>query len=506
MSKSYKKYKIDFVDRVLDPVHGFIDLTKVESEIYKLRIFRRLASIKQLGLTNWIFPGSEHTRFIHSLGVMHICDEMAKNLRNLDGSPRCNDGMRQTIRLAGLLHDIGHYPLSHITEEVYIQEDGLTGVNNILNNYHNSVVEQIQKLDSKKTPEYMKSRYSKPMHHESIGTKVIVNDKEIKDIIKRYCPFVKIEDICDIIVGCVDNVIDPLDGTVNNDLSVMIQLMHAELDADGIDYLLRDASFSGTTYGTFTLGLLLRNLVVSKYNSVEIVGVKPKGISTIDQYLLGKYLSYTQVIFNRHVAVLELMAQILTHYLMRGNVEKGYYAPEDLLHYIENHEKVDDFIRFTDRKFWTCLDQNDVDHANLNGKFLGIIIKRLKDYQELPMKENGELVWINDSPSEVYKSIVNSDMYHSLEEKPEKALFIFHKREFTSELPEKEFEDIVFDIRNINDKESEEFKNENIRRLQEGISVVESDGSIHLLIDDPRSMISHMKHAATYIFREYKIE
>lgn len=109
-------YKIEFVDRILDPVHGFSDLTQVEKEIIELPIFKRMQSLKQLSLTNWVFPGAEHTRYMHSLGVMYIADLMALNLRDSEYNLKYNGGERQLLRLAGLLHDIGHYPLSHVTE------------------------------------------------------------------------------------------------------------------------------------------------------------------------------------------------------------------------------------------------------------------------------------------------------------------------------------------------------------------------------------------------------
>ncbi len=107
-------YKLNFTDKILDNVHGFIEYTDVEREIIELPVFKRLQSIKQLSLTNWIFPGAEHTRFIHSLGVMHIADQMAIQLRYTDEE-------RQLVRLAGLLHDLGHYPLSHVGERAYMQ-------------------------------------------------------------------------------------------------------------------------------------------------------------------------------------------------------------------------------------------------------------------------------------------------------------------------------------------------------------------------------------------------
>lgn len=103
---------IKFVGRVLDNVHGFIYYTRAEELIMNTLLFKRLQSIKQLSIVNWVFPGSEHTRYIHSLGVMYIADKIALRL-NLSSDER------KIVRLAGLLHDIGHYPLSHVCEFPY---------------------------------------------------------------------------------------------------------------------------------------------------------------------------------------------------------------------------------------------------------------------------------------------------------------------------------------------------------------------------------------------------
>jgi HD superfamily phosphohydrolase len=105
---------ITFTNYIFDNVHGYIGLTFIEDQIERLEIFQRLRRIKQLGLVNWVFPGAEHTRYSHSLGVMHIIDQMAIRLD-------FNDDDRQILRLAGMLHDIGHYPLSHIGEYAYKQ-------------------------------------------------------------------------------------------------------------------------------------------------------------------------------------------------------------------------------------------------------------------------------------------------------------------------------------------------------------------------------------------------
>ena len=104
--------QIEFCSEILDNVHGFIPYTQAEKKIMDTLLFKRLQSIKQLSVVNWVFPGSEHTRFIHSLGVMHIADKIATRL-NLTTKER------KILRFAGLLHDIGHYPLSHVCELPY---------------------------------------------------------------------------------------------------------------------------------------------------------------------------------------------------------------------------------------------------------------------------------------------------------------------------------------------------------------------------------------------------
>ena len=109
---------IQFCGRVLDNVHGFINYTRAEERIMDTLLFKRLQSIKQLSIVNWVFPGSEHTRYIHSLGVMYIADKIAQRLE-------LSTDKRKLVRLAGLLHDIGHYPLSHVCELPYKDESGV---------------------------------------------------------------------------------------------------------------------------------------------------------------------------------------------------------------------------------------------------------------------------------------------------------------------------------------------------------------------------------------------
>jgi len=482
------QYQLRFVDRILDPVHGLIDLTQVEKDLVELPIFRRLQSIKQLSLVHWVFPGAEHTRYMHSLGVMHIADQMAVHLTDTKDQPKFTDADRQLIRLAGLLHDIGHYPLSHVTESLYRASD----VSDLsLENHHASVKAMIDALmyDEPKIS-YMKNRYSEPMHHEAIGARLIHSDAEMKRIISSYCPFINIEDITDIIVGRVDR---------NPNISAMVQILHSEMDADGIDYVMRDATFSGTSYGSFELGLLLRNLVVTPYHGVDIVGIRPKGIAIADQYLTNRYFAYTQVFFNRHVAVIEEMAKQFSRTLIALDAS-NYPSAETLLKYVENHATNDRFLQFTDRAFWSQLDR--IGAADLKGIVPDYIVslhEKLLHYQEFSMVKDGELVITVNNPKQAAAQLQQTEMYQKLTQKDPSALILFHSRRFTTQLPETIFH-TAYPMQSQDEKVAGD-----TARLQEGVAVIESNQTPHLLADDSRSLMSLLYHTRAYILREYAL-
>ena len=105
---------------VLDPIHGSIELNPAEVAVLDSAAYQRLRSIKQLGFSEFSFPGATHNRYLHSLGVCHLAGRAFDSIFRRFGI--ANDSvrkrLRQTVRLAALLHDIGHGPLSHTTEEV----------------------------------------------------------------------------------------------------------------------------------------------------------------------------------------------------------------------------------------------------------------------------------------------------------------------------------------------------------------------------------------------------
>lgn len=325
--------EIVFKDRVLDSVHGFIYYTESEEKIINTSLFKRLQSIKQLSIVNWVFPGSEHTRYIHSLGVMYIADKIAIQLK-------LNVRERKIVRFAGLLHDIGHYPLSHVCEFPYKKNLESFPDDSFCLDVNKRVKNNIDELDGKSGYSYKYMSKSSGYHHENIGAFIVLNNKEIKDIIVNECGENAPEIIADMITGNVERMqTEPL----------LVQILHSELDADGIDYLMRDAMFSGTSFGTFELDQLIGCMTVGENKGKSILCITPKGIAAADQYLINKFFSYSQVVFNKHISITEWMAERIVNWMQKNNA----YFPKNtvLKQWVTSPKAEDKYIGFTDNFF-----------------------------------------------------------------------------------------------------------------------------------------------------------
>ena len=475
-------YKLNFTDKILDNVHGFIEYTDVEREIIELPVFKRLQSIKQLSLTNWIFPGAEHTRFIHSLGVMHIADQMAIQLRYTDEE-------RQLVRLAGLLHDLGHYPLSHVGERAYMQLSEKP--EDILGNQKRKVISRLAALSHRKM-DFMQEA-SNSYHHERITEAVIRSDREIPAIIEKYCGgsrLINIDNICSIIVGSTQR---------NPEISGLVQLVHSELDADRIDYIMRDATFSGTSYGSFELGLFLRSLTRTSYKGAEIVGVHAKGISIADQFLMNRYYSFTQVFFNRHVSILEFMAGFLSEQFIQR--EQGEYpSRERLLEWIKGHHTGTDFLYFTDRAFWDSLH-----HADLSGCPAGHLLgQKLLRYQELDLTKNREICITFSSSEELLRLLGEHAIYQNLMDPSVPYIPILCIEKFTEQIPVERYEGMLRQMCTEGGISEADAQRMRIHRLQEGITIIEEGREPMLLADSPASLMSRLYDTGVCILREYQ--
>ncbi|MEW5946652.1 MAG: HD domain-containing protein [bacterium] len=190
-----------------DPIHGFIQRSDIEQKLIDTSVFQRLRGIKQLSMANLVYPGALHTRFDHSIGVMHVAGRMAEKLE-VDWEKLPN------VRLSALLHDIGHGPFSHVSEDLLYK--------------------------------YYDKRRVKPKNnekiHELLTCQIIESNKELSRI-----PFDR-EKVSGLILGTLD---EPF----------VHGIISGPLDADKLDYLLRDSYFCGVKYGIYDIDRLIGTLL-----------------------------------------------------------------------------------------------------------------------------------------------------------------------------------------------------------------------------------------------------
>lgn len=525
-----------FVNYILDNVHGFIGLTFMEDKIERLPIFKRLQDISQLGLVKRIFPGALHNRYIHSLGVMHVIDQMALHLG------RFSLAERQLMRLAGLLHDLGHYPLSHDLEQVYDRKESVTAfsITPVRETFLNDVQEDLYRLidKSEETDTPLKNQIPKrelvvkgKYHHETVTTYVIQKSSSIKKIIMegiregyfdddRYLwtkereeskiqEFAEkiIDDICALIQGNSDYVYEK--GAFPEHFTAMLQMLHSELDADRIDYLLRDATFSGASYGAFDLGALLQNLDMKKvcigHEEVWIVGVKEKGIGCADQYMVNRYLAYTQVIFNKYTSIVGKMLREVVYWMMNSASELTFYSPQKIYSIIEMHEQNEAYLAFTDSYFFEKL------HAIEKKKHgcpedIYFFVEQLRKYQALDVKEEDVF---SGGGQQQREHMEKSDLYARIERliaekdfSKEKGLYLFNQKRITNHVPYDRFQ-ANFDAYNATHEKKLDYFKYQKDRLMDGLAVIRGTGEPVLLIDAPRSMMRGLYDMQQVMVREY---
>lgn len=486
---------IKFVGRILDNVHGFIYYTEAESKIIDSLLFKRLQSIKQLSIANWVFPGSEHTRFIHSLGVMYIADKIATRLG-------LTPQERKIVRLAGLLHDIGHYPLSHVCEFPYKKSPGSFPTNEYCKVINARTKEKIDQFSTAPSWEFMKR--STGCHHEQIGASIVTNNTFIRQIIIEECGENAIDVISDMITGNVERAAtDPL----------LVQILHSELDADGIDYLMRDATFSGTSFGSFELDQLIGCLEIGYWNdgvkNQRILCINPKGIAAADQYLINKFFSYSQVVFNKHLSITEWMTEQIVDWMQKN---AAYFpSAQQLKEWVAQKETPDAYIDFTDNFFWASL-QNILNNplSKTEPKFIQLFCDRLLRHSELKYIEGSELRLVSSSQEDIMDKILSAPIYRGFETWEDK-IVLFSTRGMAKQAPKKKFLEAVkkkIETPPAADDSGDRISEEDIpmlelRRLMEGICI--KDGTeLRLLCDDSRSLMQMLYGTQLVILRAFE--
>ena len=255
---------------VIDNIHGDIELTEQEWRIVNTATFQRLRSLKQLGMGHLVYPNATHTRFAHSLGVFKIMSRIVEKLQN--GKPPNKKARleHENLRLAALLHDVGHYPYSHLMERVD----------------HVELTEQVLDGEHKKKRTLEASKLPYP-DHESLGRMILLSQA---DILNEIGGEERTREI-----GALFSRTE----AANSQLS---KLIHSSLDMDRLDYLLRDARAAGVPYGEIDLNYLLNNIRIS---SKGTLGVEYKALPAAEHFLLARLFMHRVVYYHKTTYGLE---------------------------------------------------------------------------------------------------------------------------------------------------------------------------------------------------------
>ena len=236
--------KKNYLD-IIDPIHDFIRIYDYELPIIDSPLFQRLRRIKQLSGAHLTYPSAQHSRFEHSLGVMHIANQAGFTL-NEKGFLNSDDV--QVLRIAGLLHDVGHGPFSHLFEEV-VQE--------------------------------------KKISHEDYGKKIILNS-EIGDILSKTGFDKKL--IAKIAFG-------------ESKFQYLNEIISGALSADMMDYLLRDGYFTGAEHAKVDHKRITQSLDIHK----KKLALERSALYSFESMMHSRYQMFKAVYFHKTVRAAEVM-------------------------------------------------------------------------------------------------------------------------------------------------------------------------------------------------------
>lgn len=257
-----------------DPIHGFIGLTDIEAKIINSLPYQRLRRIKQLSGGHFVYPTAEHTRFGHCIGVMYLAGLSGKRLLNRMG---LGDKKLQEVRIAGLLHDIGHGPFSHVFEEVLLEKRGMN---------HEDVTEWI----------ILKSELGDMLEEEGISKKRIGNLVRGRQKTKRD--------------------------------SIIAGIVAGQIDSDKMDYLIRDSFYCGVNYGLVDIHRLIDSIEISKDYQMQF-DIAARG--ALESFLVARYEMFLNVYYHKTVRSVEVMLVKLINAADNILELTSFSSPEEFL-------------------------------------------------------------------------------------------------------------------------------------------------------------------------------
>jgi len=261
-----------------DGVHGSVRLEGVFLRLLGRPEVQRLHGVHQLGLAHLVYPGANHTRLEHSLGTYHIASMMAESLR-------LNAEERNEVLAAALLHDVGHPPFSHTLEEVLLDRLGVDHV------------------------DLGRAMIAGELRCISSGDRQVLSDVESIPAVLREAG-ISPENVAELVASPRSSEapgqsqLDVEQGQAHfGQKNYLHQMIHGPVDVDQMDYLLRDAHYTGVAHGTIDLDRLIQTIDIHHGDLV----VNKGGVTAVEGLLVARALMYTSVYFHKTVRIAELM-------------------------------------------------------------------------------------------------------------------------------------------------------------------------------------------------------
>ena len=309
--------------RIRDPLHDLIefDTSRFEQMLWHViqsPPFQRLRRVRQLGFSEYVYPGATHTRFAHSLGVLFNARRLMRNVKRHIGSDNFDQFRSEAALTAALLHDVGHGPFSHSFESI---------------------------------GKSLNLKYAK---HEDVSDEIIRNT-EVAEILDNYTP------------GMSKQVADIIGAKAPGD--VYSSVVSSQFDADRLDYMQRDRMMSGTQHSEIDLTWLIANLELDavpfgveeeKIGEIETFVLSSKAIFAAETYVVGLFQLYPTVYFHKATRSAEkvffFLFERVFRLIQRGDVDLvGLSKANPIVAFAENPDSLQNALRLDDSVIWGSL-------------------------------------------------------------------------------------------------------------------------------------------------------
>lgn len=309
--------------RIRDPLHDLIefDTSRFDQMLWHViqsPPFQRLRRVRQLGFSEYVYPGATHTRFAHSLGVLFNARRLMRNVKRYIGTDNFDQFRSEAALTAALLHDVGHGPFSHSFESI---------------------------------GKSLNLKYAK---HEDVSDEIIRNT-EVAEILDSYAP------------GMSKQVADIIGAKAPGD--VYSSVVSSQFDADRLDYMQRDRMMSGTQHSEIDLTWLIANLELDavpfgveeeKVGEIETFVLSSKAIFAAETYVVGLFQLYPTVYFHKATRSAEKVFFFLFERVFRlvqqGDIDLvGLSKANPIVAFAENPDSLENALRLDDSVIWGSL-------------------------------------------------------------------------------------------------------------------------------------------------------